>query len=137
MRSPISAGLLKKSVAPDLRPSTADSMVPCPVSIMTSTRGNSFLIAFNVSIPSIPGILTSRITTCIIFLFNVSRASIPLIAVRTLYPFFTSSFLVVERNLSSSSTSMIFIAFIFYSPSFKFILTVYVSCPPRRKLYER
>ena len=81
-----STGLVKKSTAPSRMATTAVSMVPCPVRMMTGRRGYAPCTFCNSSSPLIPSMRRSVIRRSTSFLPINAQASSPLEAVRVWNP---------------------------------------------------
>ena len=77
-------GLVRKSYAPFFIASTAESMLPCPVSTITGIPGVSVVMRLRTSSPLIPSILRSVTTRSMSPFETMESPSFPLEAVFTL-----------------------------------------------------
>ena len=101
-----SNGFATKSYAPSFKDSTAVSIVPYAVIIMTTIELSIFLTCLRSSIPSIPGIFISARTTLTGFLEIRANASFPLSDVLTSTSSSPLIILSISISISCLSSTM-------------------------------
>ena len=102
-----SNGLITKSLAPALKASVTIDCWPMAVTMATLASGSMFLISLRAVKPSMSGMVMSNNTMSGRNSLYTSTAWVPVLASKTSYPLWVSSFLQRIRMNAASSTTMI------------------------------